>query len=61
MGKNLNAEDLTSEKMKKLPDSKLFEYISEGVPDEGMPAFKGRLSEDQISSAVAYIRKLQAK
>lgn len=60
-GKSLNAEDLTSEKMKKLSDEKLFEYVSEGVPDEGMPSFKGKLSEDQIRSAVATVRGLQAK
>lgn len=60
-GKSLNAEDLTSEKMKKLSDEKLFEYVSEGVPDEGMPSFKGKLSEDQMRSAVATVRGLQAK
>ena len=60
-GKSLNAEDLTTEKMKKLTDEKLFEYVSDGVPDEGMPSFKGKLSDDQIRTAVARIRGLQAK
>ena len=60
-GKSLSAADLTSEKMKKLADEKLFEYISEGVPDEGMPEFKGKLSEDQIRSVVAQVRGLQSK
>ncbi|MFN0279352.1 MAG: c-type cytochrome [Pyrinomonadaceae bacterium] len=60
-GKNLNAEDLTTEKMKKHSDEKLFAYISDGVPDEGMPAFKGKLSDDQIKTLVAHVRELQSK
>ena len=60
-GKNLRVADLTSEKMKKHSDEKLFEYISDGLPDEGMPAFKGKLSEDQIRSVVAHVRALQSK
>ena len=60
-GKTLNAADLTSEKRKKQSDEELFKDISEGVPDEGMPAFQGKLSEDQIMAVVAHIRKLQAK
>ena len=60
-GKSLNPADLTSEKMKKLSDEKLFKDISEGVPDEGMPEFKGKLSEEQIRSVVAQVRQLQSK
>lgn len=60
-GKSLNAADLTSEKMKKRTDGQLFKDISEGVQDEGMPAFHDKLSEDQITSVVAHVRKLQAQ
>jgi mono/diheme cytochrome c family protein len=60
-GKSLNAADLTSDKMKKHTNEQLFKDISEGAPDEGMPAFQGKLSDDQITAVVAYIRKLQSK
>jgi mono/diheme cytochrome c family protein len=58
-GKKLDPEDLTSSKMKKHDDAKLFEHISDGVTDEGMPAFKDKLSPEQIKQVVQYIRKLQ--
>jgi mono/diheme cytochrome c family protein len=60
-GKSLKVADLTSEKMKKRSDEALAKDIREGVPDEGMPAFEGKLSDDQITSVVAYIRRLQSK
>ena len=60
-GKSLTADDLTSEKMKNHPDDELAKRISEGVPDEGMPAFKGKLSDDQIKSVVAHVRGLQSR
>ena len=47
-GKTINPDDLTSDKIKHLSDQKIFEYITDGVPDEGMPSFKGRLKEPEI-------------
>ena len=55
-GKTIDAEDLTTEKMKKESDEELFKYISEGIPGEGMPAFKGKLSEQEIRDVVKFIR-----
>ncbi|MFL6374349.1 MAG: c-type cytochrome [Pyrinomonadaceae bacterium] len=55
-GKSINAHDLTSDKMKKRDDDKLFDDISEGSPDDGMPAFKGKLTDAQINDIIKYIR-----
>jgi mono/diheme cytochrome c family protein len=55
-GKIIEADDLTTEKMKKMTDAKYFDYIENGVPDEGMPAFKDRLTEQQIKDLVKFIR-----
>ena len=58
-GKKLDPDDLTSDKIRKHDDAKMFKHISEGVPDEGMPAFKDKLSADQIKQIVQYVRRLQ--
>jgi mono/diheme cytochrome c family protein len=55
-GETINAENLRTEKMKKMSDAKYIEYIEKGVPDEGMPAFKGKLTDQEISQLVKYIR-----
>lgn len=55
-GKEINAKDLTSERMKNRPDKKLTEDISEGSPDDGMPSFKTKLSDAEIERLVHYIR-----
>ncbi|MEJ7846830.1 MAG: cytochrome c [Pyrinomonadaceae bacterium] len=55
-GKKLDPDDLTSEKISKFSDEKIIGYILKGVPDEGMPAFKGKLSEGEIRDVVKYIR-----
>jgi mono/diheme cytochrome c family protein len=60
-GKSLDPEDLTSEKMKKKTDEKLFEYVSSGIEDEGMPAFKGKLTDDEIKTVVRHVRVLQSQ
>ena len=61
-GKKLKPEDLTSEKMAKEPDSEYLEYMRDGIPDEGMPAFKDVLTDTQMNQVVKYIRKeLQKK
>lgn len=56
-GKMLKVDNLTTEKMKKEPDEEYYEYIRDGIPDEGMPAFKDILKEDEIKEVVKYIRK----
>src|SRR4051812_5669163 len=38
-GRTINPDDLTTERKKSAPDEKFHAWISNGVPDEGMPAF----------------------
>ena len=58
-GKKLKPADLTSDRAKKHEDADLIKDISEGAPDDGMPAFKGKLSEEQMKQIVKFIRTLQ--
>lgn len=55
-GTTINAENLTTDKMKKMTDAKYVDYIKNGIPDEGMPAFKDRLTEDEIKNVIKFIR-----
>jgi len=55
-GKKLNPDDLTSAKIKGFPDDKILRYIMNGVEDEGMPAFKDKLSEGEMRDVVKFIR-----
>ncbi len=60
-GKKLKPDDLTSAKIKGFSDDKIIRYIVNGVEDEGMPAFKDKLSEGEIRDVVQFIRtELQA-
>lgn len=56
-GTIINAENLRSEKMKKMSDEKYIDYIENGVKEEGMPAFKGKLTDQEIKDIVKYIRR----
>ena len=58
-GKQLEPDDLTNAKMKAKSDEKLTGYIVDGAPDDGMPAFKGKLTDDQIKAVVQHLRSLQ--
>ncbi|HTH51399.1 MAG TPA: cytochrome c [Pyrinomonadaceae bacterium] len=58
-GKKLKPADLTSDRQKKHPDDDVAKDISEGSPDDGMPAFKDKLKPDEIKAIVSYIRTLQ--
>lgn len=61
-GKKLKPDNLTSDKIAAFSDEKIAGYIKDGVPDEGMPAFRDRLTDDQINHVIAYVRKeLQKK
>ena len=55
-GKTINPDDLTSEKIKNFADEKIYGYIFKGIEDEGMPAFKDKLSEAEIREVVKYVR-----
>ena len=59
-GKSINPEDLTADKMKKMTDEKLIGYVRDGIEDEGMPAFKDKITAEEIRAVVAHVRILQA-
>lgn len=59
-GKKLNAENLTADKIKKMTDEKLVGYVRDGIEDEGMPAFKDKMTPEEIRAVVAHVRTLQA-
>jgi len=50
--------DFTSAKIKGKSDGELLKSIQDGRPPTTMPAFKGQLSEQQISDVLAYARSL---
>jgi len=56
-GTKIKAPNFTSEKLKKEPDSEFIEIIKNGEKEEGMPAFKDRLSDEQIKNLVKLIRR----
>lgn len=55
-GKIIKADNLTTDKMAKMSHEKYVDYIKNGVPDEGMPAFGDQLSDAQIDQVIKYIR-----
>lgn len=60
MGKKLGAKDLHSEEVQKKSDAELTGAIANGM-GKTMPAYKGKLTDDQIKGLVAYIRDLAKK
>ncbi len=58
-GKSLKVHDLTSDHVKNHDDAAIIKDIMEGAEDDGMPAFKDKLSEGELRAVVAYIRQLQ--
>lgn len=62
-GKSDGAPNLTADSTRSKSDSKLFQILSNGVknpdPDgDDMPAWKGKLTEDEINAGIKYIRNL---
>lgn len=60
MGKALGAKDLHSDEVQKKSDAELNGVITNGM-GKTMPAYKGKLTDDQIKGLVAYIRDLAKK
>jgi mono/diheme cytochrome c family protein len=60
MGKKLGAKDLRSDEIQKKSDAELTDLITNGV-GKTMPAYKGKLTDDQIKGLVAYIRSIAKK
>lgn len=56
-GKKIKAPNFTSERMIKDDDADWIKSIQNGIPDEGMPAFKEKLSDQEIKDLVKMIRK----
>lgn len=57
-GKTIEPDDITSAKVAGKSDEKLIKYVTDGFPDDGMPAFKDKLTADQIKEIVKYVRTL---
>jgi cytochrome c6 len=59
MGKTLKVRDLGSDDVQKQTDAQLTEIVENGKGK--MPAYKGKLTDDQIKQLVGYIRSLKKK
>jgi mono/diheme cytochrome c family protein len=57
-GKKIKPADLTKDRLRTWPDDKWLRDVEAGDPDEGMPAFRDKLSPEQIIAIVNYIRTL---
>ena len=60
MGKTLGVTDLTSADVQKQTDAQLTDSVTNGKGKK-MPAYKGKLTDDQIKSLVGFIRELAKK
>jgi len=60
MGKTLGVTDLTSDDVQKQTDAQLTGSIANGKGKK-MPAYKGKITDDQIKGLVGYIRTLAKK
>lgn len=60
MGKQLGAPDLRSDVVQKKTDAQLNDEVTNGVGQK-MPAYKGKLTDDQIKGLVGAIRGLAKK
>ncbi len=61
MGKQLKVADLGSVDVQKESDADLINDITNGKGGGKMPAYKGKITDDQIKGLVAYIRSLAKK
>jgi mono/diheme cytochrome c family protein len=56
-GKKIKAPNFTTDRMKKETDADFIETIENGEKDEGMPSFKGKLTDEEIKNLVKLIRR----
>jgi mono/diheme cytochrome c family protein len=61
IGKSLGAKDLGSAEVQKQTDAQLTDIITNGMAGGKMPAYKGKLTDDDIKGLVGYIRTLAKK
>ncbi len=59
LGKKYKLRDLKSPEVQKATDAEWFDLISKGK--KPMPAFGGRLKEDQIRQVISYLRECGKK
>ena len=55
-GTKIKSPNFTTDKMKKEDDKEFIETIENGAKEDGMPAFKGKLSDEEIKNLVKFIR-----
>lgn len=60
MGTKLGAKDLRSDEVQKKSDAELTGFITDGL-GKTMPAYKGKLADDQIKGLVGFIRSIAKK
>ena len=58
-GKAMNVVDLRSPEIQKMTDAQLIDATTNGK--DKMPAYKGKITDDQIKQLVAYIRQFAKK
>lgn len=56
-GIKIKAPNLTSDRQKNKTDKAYLEIIENGAKEDGMPAFKGDLSDEEIKNLVRYVRR----
>jgi mono/diheme cytochrome c family protein len=59
-GKQLGVTDLRADEVQKQTDAQLSDSITNGKGTK-MPAYKGKITDDQIKGLVSYIRSLAKK
>ena len=59
VGKTLKVKSLAAADVQKLSDAEIEKTISDGKGK--MPAFKGKLSADELKAVVAFVRTLKGK
>lgn len=59
VGKSMHLKDLSSADVQKMSDAELTTIITDGK--DAMPAYKDKLTGDQIKALVAYIRGMAKK
>ncbi len=56
-GSKVKAPDFAFERMRKDDDKDWIETIENGAKEDGMPAYKGKISDEEIKNLVKYIRR----
>lgn len=61
MGKKLKARDLRSAEVQKQSDQELYDWVANGKEKTKMPAYKAKMSKEDIEALVALMRDLAKK